>query len=76
MIILIKAVIGITIVVVLLSLKELLNTQSRGKVMGIYFSIMGIALVLGILISIDRAPASPYLKLMEALEKLGMREGK
>jgi hypothetical protein len=74
-IILIKVIIG-TAIVVMLSLKELLNSQSRGKVMGIYFTIIGISLALGILISMDKAPASPYVKLMDLLKNIGIREGK
>ncbi len=67
----IKVIVGIG-VIVLLSLKELLASKSKGKLMTMYFILIGISLVLGILLSIDKPPASPIKVLLDALE--GMRE--
>ncbi len=66
-----KVIIGI-LILVLLSLKELIASPSKGKVMGVYFVIIGISLILGVLISINKVPPSPYEVLINIFNKIGL----
>jgi len=66
-----KIIIGIAIVV-LICLKELINSKSRAKVMIIYFSIMGFVLLFAILINLELQPPNPLKALMSALKYLGL----
>lgn len=66
-----KIIIGVFILV-LINLKELLASKSRGKVMGVYFTIVGISLILGILICIKKAPPSPYEVISDLLYNIGL----
>lgn len=66
-----KIIIGI-LILVLINLKELLASKSRGKVMGVYFTIVGISLILGILICIKKAPSSPYEVISDLLNNMGL----
>lgn len=66
---LVKIIIGI-LIVVCLSLKELLQVKARAKIMFIYFTIIGIALLLSILINIERAPESPFAILLNSMKIL------
>ncbi|OPX46308.1 hypothetical protein CLHUN_01240 [Ruminiclostridium hungatei] len=58
--------------VVLICLKELINSKSRVKVMIIYFSITGFVLLLAILINLELQPPNPLKALMSALKYLGL----
>ncbi len=58
----------------LINFKELLNSKQRGKVMTIYFTIIGISMILGILISVDKQPESPTVIIMDMLQKAGLGE--
>ncbi len=69
-----KAIIAILLVSAL-SLKELLHSKKRGIVMGIYFTLMGISMLLAILISINKQPTSPIIFIMDALKGLGLGLG-
>lgn len=71
MIELIKVIIAIA-VVVLINYKELNNSKPKGRIMGIYFFVMGISLILGILISLDKAPDSPNMMIMNVVKYLGL----
>ncbi len=62
-------------ILVLINLRELLNATQRTKVMTIYFIIIGISLGLGLLISIDKQPASPTIVFMNIVKALGLGEG-
>ncbi|EPR08301.1 hypothetical protein [Ruminiclostridium papyrosolvens] len=66
-----KVIIGI-LILVLLNLKELITSPSKGKVMGVYFVIVGISLILGILLSIKKAPPSPYEIIMVIFNNMGL----
>ncbi len=66
-----KIIIGI-LILVLLNLKELITSPSKGKVMSVYFVIVGISLILGILISIKKAPPSPYEIVTHLINNIGL----
>lgn len=66
----IKAVFGIA-AVVLISLKELLQSKSRNKVMIIYFTIIFFVIILVILIKLE---ISPSVYIMDKLKELGIGE--
>ncbi len=66
-----KIIFGI-LILVLLNLKELLTSPSKGKIMSVYFVIIGISLILGILISIKKAPPSPYEIMTGIFNSMGL----
>jgi hypothetical protein len=70
---LLKIILAITIVV-LINLRELLHSKPRGRIMGIYFSVIAISLLLGILINIDKAPPSPNEIIVNFVKTLGLEE--
>lgn len=74
MIYLLKIIIAIA-VIILINLRELLQSKSRGKVMGIYFTIIGISLAFAIIIFMDKEPTSPTVVLMNVVKSLGWGDG-
>lgn len=59
-------------IVVLLNLKELIKSDSKVKIMLIFFFITGIVLALAILIKLDRQPPNPFIALMDILKAMGL----
>jgi len=63
------------LIVVLINLKGLLNAKPRGKIMWIYFTVVGISLFIGILLSIGKRPMSPNDVIKNFTKLLGIGEG-
>jgi len=61
-------------IVVLIDLKGLLHSEPKGRIRGIYFSVIAVSLLLGILISIDKAPESPNMVIINMAESFGWEE--
>lgn len=59
-------------IVVLINLRELLQEESRVKVMAIYFTLIGSSLVLAILIRAGKMPGSPIIALMRWVKAIGL----
>lgn len=60
------------VLVIIINFKELLNSNTKGKLILIYLSIMGLSCLIIILIIFNHHPLSPTEIIYLTLEKLGL----